>query len=212
MPQSLRKSFTAWLQFPALPPTPSMNSRPPRSRSTLSSTASASILENSILLQIAPDRAKNSATWPDACFCSGKDFPRSISMMKRTTQDKRVGTKIRRVPDRMPGPEDGSPTWMASATSRHRGRTQKMKFPQATAVRVTEVHRADMETPDLGRVRRRPPYRPQSRRKLFVPASQAGPRYDHDPPDPRTMRNFRRRRPRSPAPCLRARTPGAYPV
>src|SRR3984893_14063904 len=33
MPQSLRKSFTAWLQLAAPPPTPRTKSRPPRSRS-----------------------------------------------------------------------------------------------------------------------------------------------------------------------------------
>ena len=32
MPTILRKSLTAWEAFPALPPTPRMNSLPPRSR------------------------------------------------------------------------------------------------------------------------------------------------------------------------------------
>ena len=48
MPHSLRKSLTAWLQLPALPPTPRKNSRPPRSRSATSSSASVSIVSSEI--------------------------------------------------------------------------------------------------------------------------------------------------------------------
>ena len=63
MPQSLRKSLTAWLQLPALPPTPIMNIRPPFSRSDANSAAKISTLAASILEQIAPDWAKNSVAW-----------------------------------------------------------------------------------------------------------------------------------------------------
>src|SRR5262245_37359303 len=52
MPQSLRKSFTAWLQLPALPPTPKRNSLPPRSRSAASSPTSLSTVSTSTVAQI----------------------------------------------------------------------------------------------------------------------------------------------------------------
>src|SRR5207253_700210 len=43
IPAILRKSFTAWEQFPALPPTPRKKSRPPSWRMTAIKSASSSI-------------------------------------------------------------------------------------------------------------------------------------------------------------------------
>src|SRR4051794_16425103 len=58
MPQSLRKSFTAWPQLPALPPTPRKKSLPPRSRSAFSSCASFSTPARSICCATLPTSSK----------------------------------------------------------------------------------------------------------------------------------------------------------
>jgi hypothetical protein len=42
IPASLRKSFTAWEAFAALPPTPRMKSRPPRARTAASNSTAFS--------------------------------------------------------------------------------------------------------------------------------------------------------------------------
>src|ERR1700752_4009428 len=60
MPQSLRKSFTAWLQLPALPPTPNRNSLPPCSRNEASSSASFSTTSTSTVEQIFSTSARKS--------------------------------------------------------------------------------------------------------------------------------------------------------
>src|SRR5665213_2251703 len=97
-----------------------------------------------------------------------------------------------------------------SLTSNRSGQVEA--FSQATAVRVTQVHLADIQTSGLEQVTRPRPYLPQSRRKLFAPTYRAGPRYDRGPPSLRTRPNSRRTRLRSPAACLPARIWGAGPA
>ena len=58
IPQSFRKSLTAWLQLAALPPTPIRNRRPSRSRSRSSSDAKVSTEAYEISRQICAAAAK----------------------------------------------------------------------------------------------------------------------------------------------------------
>src|ERR1700756_2672627 len=60
MSQILRKSLTAWDACPADPPTPMMNSRPPRSRKAASPRATSSIRSVSIASITATDSPRNS--------------------------------------------------------------------------------------------------------------------------------------------------------
>src|SRR5262249_4966907 len=103
MPQSLRKSLTAWLQFPALPPTPSRKSRPPRSRSDTNSPAIFSTTFASIEREISSTFAKNS----DACDTRTSPSPGStlvgrllstppppVSRRGLTTGERRIPAKI----------------------------------------------------------------------------------------------------------------------
>ena len=60
MPQSLRKSLTACEAWPAPPPTPRMNSRPPRSRTRARLRANRSTASRSIACARAPTASKYS--------------------------------------------------------------------------------------------------------------------------------------------------------
>src|SRR6516165_12480059 len=60
MSQILRKSLTAWDACPADPPTPMMNSRPPRSRKAASPRATSSIRSVSIASITETDSPRNS--------------------------------------------------------------------------------------------------------------------------------------------------------
>src|SRR5258706_16337419 len=84
MPHSFLKSFTAWLQFAALPPTPRRNRRPPLSRSETSSWARRSIATMSIACATFSTSAKN-------CLeCIGyvceKIMGRSFTQLMRTAR------------------------------------------------------------------------------------------------------------------------------
>src|SRR5882757_7973698 len=60
MLQILRKSLTAWDACPADPPTPMMNSRPPRSRKAASPFATSSMWLVSMASMTATDSLRNS--------------------------------------------------------------------------------------------------------------------------------------------------------
>src|SRR5262249_38767075 len=68
IPHSLRKSFTAWLQLPALPPTPSRKRRPLRSLRTDSWSAIASIVGYETVSQMLLASSKNCWACDIACF------------------------------------------------------------------------------------------------------------------------------------------------
>ena len=71
MLHSFRKSLTAWLQLPALPPTPRRKRRPFRSRNATSSVASFSTAPISISVQMRRTSLKKLLTCPLIKYPSG---------------------------------------------------------------------------------------------------------------------------------------------
>src|SRR5882672_4780428 len=90
MPHSLRKSLTAWLQLPALPPTPRKNRRPSRSRSAFSSVASFSIAARSICW------ATLTTSWKYVWTCIADPAEEKAAIIRASLTEKRQGRHAER--------------------------------------------------------------------------------------------------------------------